>query len=86
MDKYYIIQELNQINAARVNRMRVAELVLTSESNFLPLLQIVFNEHSKTAIKAAWVLEFVTHKKLNWLSQSSIENITKNGSIVILPF
>ena len=87
MDKSILITELNAINAARVNRMRVADLVMSNKDAFLPLLQIVFDVKNKTSVKAAWVLEFVVQRKLNWLLQYMdyfTENIPKikNGSAV----
>lgn len=69
MTKTYLIKQLEQIeNAKRVNRLRVANLVLNNKELFLFLLEIVFEFQNKTAIKAAWILELVCEKKLVWLT------------------
>ncbi|HFS67240.1 MAG TPA: adenylosuccinate lyase [Flavobacteriia bacterium] len=87
MDKDSLLSELSYINAARVHRMRVAKLILESKNNFKPLLEIVFSEQQPKVVKAAWVLEFVVHQKLDWLLEN-IDYFTatigslKNGSAV----
>lgn len=67
MNKEEILIELDAINALRINRTRVANLILQHESSFLPLLQIVFDVDQKISIKAAWIFEFVCKEKLEWL-------------------
>ncbi|NLP58439.1 adenylosuccinate lyase [Lutibacter sp. B1] len=69
MNGAYLIQELNSIeNAKRVNRLRVANLILAKPELFKYLLEITFDVNNKTSIKAAWVLEFVCDEKLDWLA------------------
>ncbi len=81
MTKTELLAELSVINAARVNRLRVANLVLESNENFEPLLEIVFDVNNKTSIKAAWILEFVCKEKMLWLSKHLVY-FTKNISKV----
>ena len=69
MTKEFLILQLNNIeNAKRINRLRVANLVLENKVLFKYLLEIVFEVNNKLSIKAAWVLEFVCAEKLNWLA------------------
>ena len=69
MDKDYLIQQLENIqNAKRVNRLRVANLVIENPNLFKFLLELVFDVTAETSIKAAWVLEFVCEQKLEWLA------------------
>ncbi len=77
MTKQEIINELETINALRINRVRVSDLILQNKNNFLPLLEIVFDVNNKTSIKAAWVLEFVCTKNLEWLFLH-LDYFTKN--------
>ena len=68
MSKTFLLNELENLGSAlRVNRQRVADLVLSDPGLFPVLLEIVFDVHNKTSIKAAWVLEFVCIKNLDWL-------------------
>lgn len=63
-----LVRELENLGTAlRVNRQRVADLVINDPSLFPYLLEIVFEVENKTSIKAAWVLEFVCIKNLDWL-------------------
>ena len=86
-DKQQIIEELEVITTLRENRNRVANLILKSESNFLPLLEVIFNTNKKVSFRAAWILEYVVHNKPNWLLKhidyftNNISKI-KNGSAV----
>lgn len=69
MTKAYLIKQLNAItDARRVNRLSVANLVLENDELFPYLIDITLEYNNKTAIKGAWVLEFVCHKKLEWLT------------------
>ena len=69
MDKPFLIRELNALeNAMRIHRLKMAQLVLDNKTLFKPLLEIVFDTDNKLSIKAAWVLEFVCQKKLEWLA------------------
>jgi hypothetical protein len=68
MSKHFLLNELEKLGPAlRVNRQRVADLVL-STPNLLPtLIETVFSIEDKISIKAAWTLEIVCEKKLNLL-------------------
>ena len=69
MNKEFLILQLHHIeNAKRVNRLRVANLVIKNKEMFPYLLELVFEIENKTSIKAAWVLEFVCAERLNWLA------------------
>ncbi len=69
MTKEYLILQLENIeHARRINRLRVANLVLQNQELFPFLLELVFEIDNKTSIKAAWVLEFVCDEKLEWLA------------------
>ena len=69
MTKEYLLNELNNIeNAKKVNRLRVTNLIIEHKKLFPFLLEIVFNVDNKTSIKAAWILELVCEKKLDWLA------------------
>lgn len=52
-------KSLNTVNALRINRMRVATIVLDKPTLINPLIQIVFHVEEKVSVKAVWVLEFV---------------------------
>lgn len=68
MSKIFLFNELENLGSAlRVNRQRVADLVLNDQDLFPFLLEIVFDVDNKTSIKAAWILEFVCLKNLDWL-------------------
>lgn len=70
MNKEYLLLHLKNIeNAKRVNRLRIAKLVIENKVLFPYLLELVFETDHKTSIKAAWVLEFVCAEKLSWLSR-----------------
>jgi len=65
MTKTCFIKQLNAIKyTRRVNRLRVANLVLENDELFPYLIDIVLEYNHKISIKGAWVLEFVCHKKL----------------------
>ena len=82
MNKEFLINQIDSIeNAKRVNRLRVANLVLKNKKLFHHLLEIVFEVNQKTSIKAAWVLEFVCAEKLDWLAPH-LNYFTKNISKV----
>ena len=83
MTKPELLFELSKINAKRVNRLRVSNLILADKDSFKPLLEMVFDYNNKTSIKAAWILEFVCKEKLEWLLEN-IDYFTKNISKVHL--
>jgi hypothetical protein len=69
MDKDFLIIQLENIeNAKRVNRLRVASIVLEAPHLFKNLLKLVFEVENKLSIKAAWVLELVCIDKLELLA------------------
>ena len=66
MIKKDLIKQLTNIeNAKRVNRERVAFLVLENKDLVPFLIDIMFTSEAKIAIKASWVLEIVCQKKLS---------------------
>ncbi|HEY9169907.1 MAG TPA: adenylosuccinate lyase [Lutibacter sp.] len=68
MNKEFLIVQLNHIeNAKRVNRLRVANLVIDNKELFPYLIEQVFEIDNKISIKAAWILEFVCAERLSWL-------------------
>ncbi|MFK5959342.1 MAG: adenylosuccinate lyase [Lutibacter sp.] len=78
MNKEYLILQLNNIkNAKRENRLCVANLVIENPILFKYLLELVVEFNNKLSIKAAWVLEFVCTKKLDWLAPH-LNYFTKN--------
>ena len=69
MNREHLILRLDKIeNAMLVNRMKVVHIVLEKKELFQDLLQITFEFNNKTSIKAAWILELVCDKKLDWLA------------------
>jgi hypothetical protein len=72
-----------KVTGTRENRNYVTTLILNDNSLFWPLLQITFDIDNKTSIKAAWVLEFVLNKKLEWLAPH-LTHFTKHISEVHL--
>jgi len=81
MTKDFLINQLDSItDARRVNRLRVAKIVLQNKQLFPFLLEIIFDVTNKTSIRAAWVLEFVCDEKLNWVATRLdyfLQNISK---------
>lgn len=69
MNKTYLEKELNNLGPAlRTNRQRVSNLVLENPELLPFLIEIFFEVDNKLSIKAAWVLEFVLTKKLDWIA------------------
>lgn len=58
----------NKVTSTRENRSRIASVVLNDRRLFKPLLEIAFDADNPISIKAAWVLEFVLNKNLEWLT------------------
>ena len=69
MDFLSLVTQLNNMeNPKRVNRQRVANIVLKDQSLFKYLIAIIFDVDNKTSIKAAWILEWIcTHHQLAWM-------------------
>jgi hypothetical protein len=68
MNKDFLIAQLHNLeNAKRTNRLRVTNLVLENNELFNYLIELVFEVKNKLSIKAAWVLELVCEKKLEWI-------------------
>lgn len=69
MNKVLLVEQLELIkNAKRVNRLIVANLVLSNKKIFPYLLEITFDVNNKISIKAAWVLEIVCEKNLSFIA------------------
>ena len=69
MNKQNLAYELENLGtAARINRERVCDLVIENPILFPQLLTLFFEKDNKLSIKAAWVLEFVLNKNLDWLT------------------
>jgi len=69
MSKEFLINELENLGTAlRVNRERVSNLVLDNPKLLPHLIEIVFEINNKLSIKAAWVLELVCEKHIDWLA------------------
>ena len=83
MNKEFLILQLEKMqNAKRENRLRVANLVLEN-CELLPfLLEITFEIKTKLSIKAAWSLELVLEKQLDWLTPH-LDYFTDNISSVV---
>ncbi len=60
-------ETLSYIDAYRKNRLRIADLVLNEPKLFPHLLKIAFSKEDDISFKACWVLEFVCHRRLEWL-------------------
>ncbi len=54
-------------SAARVNRLRAANYFLQNPDKFSDLLKLTFDMNFKLHYKAAWVLEFVLERHLDWI-------------------
>lgn len=83
MNKEFLILQLEKMqNTKRENRLRVANLVLEN-CELLPfLLEITFEIKTKLSIKAAWSLELVLEKQLDWLTPH-LDYFTDNISSVV---
>ena len=69
VNAFFLIEQLNNIeNSKRVNRQRVANMVLSNQGLFKHLIAITFEVNGKISIKAAWILEWIcTHHHLEWI-------------------
>lgn len=68
MSKTIVINELENLGTAlRSNRMRVSNFIIDNPDLLPYLIEIVFDVDNKLSIKAAWVLELVCEKHLDWL-------------------
>ncbi len=63
--------------AQRKNRLKAAEYIIEHPEYFKDLLDLVFKVKYKYHYKAAWILEFVLEKNLNWLFPH-LDFFTKN--------
>lgn len=65
MNKNDLINQINTIkNAKRVYRNAATDFVIHQPETFSFLLELIFKNQSKTAIKSAWVLELVCQKNI----------------------
>lgn len=67
MSKADLFEKLQYVKAYRDQRLAVAEYVLENKPLFPELLKFCFEVDNETRIRACWILEFVCHKKLDWL-------------------
>ena len=59
-----LLQQISYEKAYRKNRLKAANWVLEHPETLEELLQFCFNEDTKLATKATWVLEFVCRKDI----------------------
>ena len=59
--------KISAVTARRNERLQMADKVIQEPQLFDYLIQLIFEIDSKTAIKAAWVFEFVCHRNLELL-------------------
>ena len=64
-DAKYIIDTMG--TAARINRLKAADYFIQHPEKINDLVALVFDISYKLHHKAAWVLEFVLEKHLNWI-------------------
>ena len=64
-DVLFLIENMG--NAERKNRLNAANSILNNPESFQYLLKLAFDIKYKKHHKAAWVMEFVLEKKLNWI-------------------
>ncbi len=82
MNKQSLLELLDtKVTSTRENRSRIATVVLNDQSLFQILLQITFDADNPVSVKAAWVLEFVLNKKLDWLIPH-FDYFTNNLSLI----
>lgn len=63
-----LIYKLQQMGPAlRSNRQELANMVLENPHLFYDLLVLAFDTENKLSIKAAWILELVCEKEINWI-------------------
>ena len=69
VNAFFLIEQLNNMeNPKRINRQKVANIVLTNQNLFKELVSLTFNIDHKVSIKAAWILEWIcTHHHLEWI-------------------
>lgn len=83
MNKSFLMEQLETMqNAKRVNRERVAHLVIENKALMPSLIHVVFETENKLSIKAAWTLEIVCEKKLEYLIPYLDEFTEKIGHLV----
>ena len=83
MNKQFLIDQLEEMqNAKRVNRLRVANLVLNHQDLLPFLVEISFEINNKLSIKAAWSLELVLKEKIDWITPH-LDYFTSHISTVI---
>ncbi len=68
MSNQHIKDILKTMGSAEiVNRQRVADYILMNPNQLQSLLEVVFETNYKLHHKAAWTLEFVLEKQLDWI-------------------
>jgi hypothetical protein len=70
VNAFFLIEQLNNMeNPKRINRQKVANIVLTNQNLFKELVSLAFNIDHKGSIKAPWILEWIcTHHHLEWIT------------------
>lgn len=81
MNEIDLKKELNKVSSLRVNRLRVANMVLQNKPLFSPLVHLSFLVNDKISVKATWILEFVCKERLCWLIPH-LDYFTKNNHYV----
>lgn len=88
MNKSFLIQQLEAMqNAKRINRERVAEIVVKNTELIPFLMELTFDATNKLSIKAAWTLEIVCEQNLNLiipyldLFTQNIRNLTFDSAV-----
>ena len=59
--------KITAVTARRNDRLRMADEIICEPELFDDLLELIFDEHSQEAVKAAWVFEFVCDRHLDLL-------------------
>ncbi|WP_276389882.1 hypothetical protein [Eudoraea chungangensis] len=67
MDISNLVPLIKSIDASRVKRQNLADIVIRNPSLMEPLMRIAFSEEGELANKACWIVEFVAKSDLNLL-------------------
>lgn len=62
-----LVPLIKSIDASRVKRQNLADIIIHKPSLMEPLMRIAFSEEGELAIKACWIVEFVAKSDLNLL-------------------
>jgi len=78
MTEQQLLTELDNVNALKVKRLRLASLILKDTSSVASLVKVVFRVEEKVSIKAAWVLELVVKENFD-IIRNHIDFLSKNS-------